>query len=94
LEFKDTTKIVEQKIVSKFFYKKSTKNPKAIFLDLFNHVLGRVSAREVKKKNHKKSRKTKSHSGLFLASDPPTHHGVRLFFFAGPLFSPALPIDL
>jgi hypothetical protein len=35
--------------VSKGFAKKTTRNPKPIFLDFFNHVFGRFSVRGVQK---------------------------------------------
>jgi hypothetical protein len=76
-----------QKIVSKNFYKKScrktfTKNRPKIdkiicFLEFFNHVWG-VSRR----RDFEKISKNESDPGpFFMASDPPTHHGVRRFFW-------------
>jgi hypothetical protein len=53
-EFKNTTKNVLQKIVSKCFYKKIDKKSKTdLLLDLCYHVFGRFSARGVQKHHPK-----------------------------------------
>jgi hypothetical protein len=73
-----------QKIVSKVFTKKSTKNPKPFFLDCFITFFG-VSRRE-ELKNTKKSRlKNLVSPGTFLAAEEPTNH-VEVRHRSSPLF--------
>jgi hypothetical protein len=68
-----------KKIVSKSFYKKFDQKSKTDFFSIFFITFLGVS-RGVQK-HDKKYRKNKSDPGPFLASDPPTHHGVPGFFF-------------
>jgi hypothetical protein len=76
-EFKNTTKNVLQNNCVENKLLKPTSNLKPIcFSNLLYHVFRRFSVRAVRK-----------HSGLFLASDPPTHHGGhRLFLPAFGIF--------
>jgi hypothetical protein len=69
--FNSTTKNVLQKSrVEKFLQKNRQKIQNRLFLGFFNHVLGRFSARGVKKhdKNLKKNL-TSTGTGTFLASE-------------------------
>jgi hypothetical protein len=80
-------KNVLQKIMSKGFYKKTTKidkNPKPIYLDFLSRFWAFLGVKGVQKQL-KNIGKNKSDPGPFLVSDPPTHHrGHRFFFFAAP----------
>jgi hypothetical protein len=86
-EFKNTTKnVLQNKSCREVFTKSSTKNPKPIFFPLI--LLSRFWAflgEESSKTPLKKYQKNESDPGPFLASAPPTHHGVTDFFFGGPL---------
>jgi hypothetical protein len=67
--------------VEKFLQKKSTKNPKPIFFDLFYHVLGRFSVRGVKKHHKRISKKITLTLVLFWPlTHPPTTQGSPVFF--------------
>jgi hypothetical protein len=90
-EFKNTTKNVLQKIVSKSFYKKIDKKSKTdFFSNFFYHVFGRFSARGVQK-HHKKSRGGNLTLVLFWPlTHPPGHPpttGVTDFVFLAALAS-------
>jgi hypothetical protein len=87
-EFKNTKTMFCKQIVSKRFYKKSTKKQQKIqkrlfFSICFNHVFGHFSVKL--KKSIKNIGKTEP--GPFLASDLPTYPRGSLLFFGGPLIA-------
>jgi hypothetical protein len=85
-EFKGTTKNVLQKNRAEKFLQKDRQKSKTDFLSIFvYHVFGRLSVRRVQKQQ-KNTEKNKSDPGVFMTSDPPTHHGGdRIFFLGGPV---------
>jgi hypothetical protein len=74
-----------KKLESKVLPKIRPKTQNRFFLDFVYRVLGRYSVRRLKKHH-----KNKSVPGTFLASDPPTNHGVTDFFWR-PLGRPWMP---
>jgi hypothetical protein len=89
-EFKSTTKKVLQKNRVEKFYKKSTRKSETDFLDFFNHVFGRFSARGSQKHDLKSRKKSDQHWYFLLfwpprgANQQPTTNSQSIFF-KGPL---------
>jgi hypothetical protein len=72
---KTPQKTFYKETVSKSFDKKSTKNPKPIFSVLFRFFLGE-GVQKHDKKHRKSENRFYTYTGPFLASGPPTRHGV------------------
>jgi hypothetical protein len=85
-EIKNTTKnMLQNKSWRKGFTKKSTKNPKPIFLGFIYHIFERSSVRGVQTHDKNWGGNLTSPGTFFASEEPINHVEVRHFLFKGPL---------